>query len=88
MRSDIKLKMYKNEYKKVNDLYCNKFLTIKDACEKIGISPKKYNVICKELGKPSVAQEKTKKQNGGENVNTDTILDQTTEINNVEPTIF
>lgn len=58
MRSDIRKKMYQEEYKKINDLYCEKHLNITKACEKIGISPRKYHTICKELGKPSVAQEK------------------------------
>jgi hypothetical protein len=57
MRKDIKLKKYKMDYKKINDLYCNNFMSITRACKKIGISPKTYQNMCKELGKPSVAKE-------------------------------
>lgn len=63
MRSDIRLKKYKLYYDKIDDLYCNHFLTISKACEKVGISPSTYQKICKQLNLPSVAKELETKSN-------------------------
>jgi hypothetical protein len=73
MREDIKLKKYRKIRKDVNDLYCNKFMNVKSACKKIGISPSVYYKACQELGKNSVNTETNKSlklkekndQNGG-----------------------
>lgn len=35
MRSDIKRKKYKMIYKKVDDMYCNKFMNITQCCKEI-----------------------------------------------------
>jgi hypothetical protein len=69
MREDIKLKKYRKICKDVNDLYCTKFINVKQSCQKIGISPSVYYKACKELGKNSVGTETNKssklKQRGG-----------------------
>lgn len=62
MREDIRRKMYKEQYKLIDDLYCNKYMTITDACKKIGISSRTYQNICKELNRPSVAKPLPKKE--------------------------
>jgi hypothetical protein len=64
MREDIKLKKYKDIYKKINDNYCNNYLNVTECCDKVGISTSTYYKICKKLGKKSVGSEinnKTKK---------------------------
>lgn len=58
MREDIRLKKYRMIHKKVNDMYCNEFLSITQCCKKLGITPSTYYKICKELGKRSVGTSK------------------------------
>ena len=76
MREDIRRKKYKKLYKQVDELYCEQFLNITQACKKLKISPRTYHHICKELGRPSVAKERPKpvkkvsrktRQTGGNN---------------------
>jgi len=66
MREDIKMKKYRETYKKINDLYCNKYLNIKQCCEKVNITPSTYYKICKALNKRSVGTEKEKSKKGSQ----------------------
>lgn len=67
MRPDIRKKYLKHIYKGVENLYCNKFMTIGAASRKMGVSPSVYYAACYELGKKSVNYDKTKDtQEGGE----------------------
>ena len=72
MREDIRKKKYKIIYKKVNDMYCNKFMTITQCCKELKITPSQYYKICAELGKKSVnAETKSKKYSKTLNNNSD-----------------
>lgn len=53
-----KLKEYEKIYKKIQNIYKKEHISIAAACEKCKISTPKYYIICKELGKKSVASEK------------------------------
>lgn len=61
MREDIRRKKYRKLYGEINDLYCNDFMNVKDACKAVNITPSTYYKICKELGRKSVGTD-TKKQ--------------------------
>ena len=53
-----KLKEYERIYKKIQDIYEREHKSIAAACDKCKISTAKYYIVCKELGKKSVASEK------------------------------
>jgi hypothetical protein len=67
MRPDIRKKYLKHIHKSVDELYCNKFMTITAACKKIGVSPSVYYAACGKLKKNSVNYSKPieKTQEGG-----------------------
>ena len=52
-KRNLKLKEYEKIYKKIQDLYETKHISISAACERCKISTAKYYVVCKELGKKS-----------------------------------
>lgn len=62
MREDIRIKKYTALTKQVGKIYRSEFLSVKDSCAKVGITPSNYYSMCAELGKCSVGMSKEQKE--------------------------